>query len=641
MSTVPITSKQRFHAFREAAHNARKRNHALRSAHEAEHRGRSSQLRFVWPWLRPHRRTLLLILGLGVSSIAIDMLWPLASRYLVDRVILNSSLALSFKLRRLALISAAIATLFLINAGLDLLRSFRAQLLSSRVSSALRARLFRRILRLPMTEINELKTGGVISRLSNDVGDATSLLQTGCFDPVLSSVRLMATLCIIFSLEWRIAAAVMLAVPPIVLAQSLWLRRSRAIWKSMGEDRSEIDARVSEGLNGLRVVRGFARERREESSYTLGQHTVVRKHSLATSTQRGVALVWDLVVPLTQVTILWFGGYLVLRGQTTVGTLLAFQGYLWRLIDPITELVRSSSETQRGLAALERVCDVLDRPAEKPDRAKAVDAPAHVRELHLSHLDFSYCKGERVIRDVELRVPGGSVVALIGASGAGKTTLTDLIARFHDPTSGAIRLNGIDLRDIRLRSYRKLLGIVQQDVFLFDGSVRDNIAYGRDEASSAEVEEAARAAHAHEFITRLPDGYDTLVGERGVKLSGGQRQRLSIARALLAAPQILILDEATSNLDTESEQLIQASMQRLLVGRTTFIIAHRLSTIARADMIVVLDRGRVLEVGNHEALLRRRGVYAAMLERQAQTTERKPESRRELSRARSSRADAE
>jgi ATP-binding cassette subfamily B protein len=613
----------------------------MRGSRDAQQRSRRSQLRSAWLWLRPQRRALLSILGLGVASIAIDMLWPLASRYLVDRVLLDSSLALDSKLRRLGLISASIAGLFVINAGLDLVRGFRSQLLNSRLSSALRARLFRRILHLPMTEINELKTGGVVSRLSSDVGDATSLLQMALLDPVLSSVRLVATLCIIFSLEWRIATAVMLAVPPIVLAQNLWLRKSRAIWKSMGEDRSEIDARVSEGLNGLRVVRGFARERKEESSYTLGQHTVVRKHSLATSTQRGVTLVWDLVMPLTQITILWFGGYLVLHGQTTVGTILAFQGYLWRLIDPITELVKSISETQRGLAALERVCDVFDKPAEKPDRAKAVDAPARVRELHLSHLNFSYLEGEPVIQDVELRVPAGSVVALVGASGAGKTTLTDLIARFHDPTSGAIRLNGIDVRDIRLRSYRKLLGIVQQDVFLFDGSVRDNIAYGRDDASAAEIEAAARAAHAHEFIARLPQSYDTLVGERGVKLSGGQRQRLSIARALLADPQILILDEATSNLDTESEQLIQASMQRLLTGRTTFIIAHRLSTITRADMIVVLDRGRVLEIGNHDALLRRRGTYQAMFERQAQDPEHKPESRRERLRAHVGGADAE
>jgi len=238
-------------------------------------------------------------------------------------------------------------------------------------------------------------------------------------------------------------------------------------------------------------------------------------------------------------------------------------------------------------------------------------------------------------------VPGGAVVALVGVSGAGKTTLTDLVARFHDPTRGAIRLNGVDIRDIRLRSYRKLLGIVQQETFLFDGTVSENIAYGRSEATQAEVEEAARSANAHEFIRHLPEGYDTLVGERGVKLSGGQRQRLSIARAFLAAPQILILDEATSNLDTESEQLIQASMQRLLVNRTTFIVAHRLSTIRRADIIVVLSHGRIAEVGDHDSLMRRDGEYAEMVERQFQDSERKPESRRELRRERGSRADAE
>jgi len=639
MNRIPITSKQRFVAFRESNWTDAERVSEPRLVLDAErrrHRWRACQ-----EWLRPHRRTFWLVVTLGLSSIAIDMLWPLASRYLIDRVILQSSMPLPEKLRQLVLISAGIAGLFVVNSLFDLWRSFRSQLLDSRFSSALRARLFRRVLRLPMADIDQLKTGGVISRLSSDVDHTTGLLQTALLNPVLSGVRLVATLAVIFALDWRIAAIVVLAAPPIVIAQNVWLRRSRWIWKSMGQDRSEIDARVSEGLNGLRVVRGFARERSEERSFLLGQHTVIRKHSLATGTQRGVALVWDFVLPLTQITILGFGGYLVLGGQATVGTLLAFQGYLLRLFDPITELVKSNSETQRGLAALERVCDLLDKPEEKPDRPRAVDAPARVRELHFDHVHFGYRDDVRVIRDFELRVPGGSVVAMVGASGAGKTTLTDLVARFHDPTSGAIRLNGIDLQDIRLRSYRKLFGIVQQETFLFDGTVRDNIAYGRAQATQAEIEDAARSANAHEFISRLPERYDTLVGERGVKLSGGQRQRLSIARAFLAAPQILILDEATSSLDTESEQLIQASMQRLLANRTTFIIAHRLSTIRRADIIVVLEHGRIIEVGDHDSLMRRGGVYTDMVERQAQDSERMPESRRELRRERGSRADAE
>ncbi|MEI9947856.1 MAG: ABC transporter ATP-binding protein [Pseudomonadota bacterium] len=640
MNRIPPTSKQRFVAFRESNRNEAEPGSDRRVLLDVAAR-RRNRWRACQDWLRPHRRTLSLVVTLGLSSIAIDMIWPLASRYLIDRVILQPAMPLPAKLQQLVLISAGIAGLFAVNSVFDLWRSFRSQLLDSRFSSALRARLFRRVLRLPMSEINELKTGGVISRLSSDVDHTTGLLQTALVNPLLSAVRLVATLAVIFTLDWRIAAAVVLAVPPIVIAQNVWLRRSQLIWRSIGQDRSEIDARVSEGLNGLRVVRGFARERSEECSFLLGQHTIIRKHSLATNTQRGVALVWDLVMPLTQVTILGFGGYLILRGQATVGTLMAFQGYLLRLIDPITELVKSNSETQRGLAALERVWDLLDKPAEKPDRPRAVDAPARVREIHFNHVHFGYRKDVPVVRDFELRVPGGSVVALVGVSGAGKTTLTDLVARFHDPTSGAIRLNGIDLRDIRLQSYRKLLGIVQQETFLFDGTVRDNIAYGRGEATQAEIEDAARSANAHEFVARLPEGYDTLVGERGVKLSGGQRQRLSIARAILAEPQILILDEATSNLDTESEQLIQASMQRLLANRTTFIVAHRLSTIRRADIIVVLGQGRIVEVGDHDSLLRRSGAYADMVERQFQDGEKKPESRREMRRERGSRADAE
>jgi ATP-binding cassette, subfamily B, bacterial len=268
---------------------------------------------------------------------------------------------------------------------------------------------------------------------------------------------------------------------------------------------------------------------------------------------------------------------------------------------------------------MERVFEVLAMAPDKPDRPDARHAPAIVRELRFENVSFEYREGRPVVADFDVVVPGGSVVALVGRSGAGKTTVTDLVARFHDPTSGRILLNGTDLRDFRLRTYRGLLALVQQDVFLFDGSVRDNIAYGRYEATAAEVEDAARRANAHEFIEKLPDRYATTIGERGVKLSGGQQQRLAIARAILARPQILILDEATSNLDTESEQLIQASMAELLAGRTTFVIAHRLSTIHRADLILLMEEGRVIERGTHEALMAARGIYHGMVVRQMES----------------------
>jgi ATP-binding cassette subfamily B protein len=315
--------------------------------------------------------------------------------------------------------------------------------------------------------------------------------------------------------------------------------------------------------------------------------------------------------------IVWYGGYLAVTGRATVGDIMAFQWYMFLLLTPVWNIVNTFSELQRSLAATERVFEVLAAATDKPDRPDARDAPRVVAEIRFDGVEFEYREGRPVVRGLDVAVPGGSVVALVGRSGAGKTTVTVLVARFHDPTRGRILVNGCDIRDFRLRSYRDLLALVQQDVFLFDGSVRDNIAYGRPDATAAEVEDAARRANAHEFVAKLPDGYRTLVGERGVKLSGGQQQRLAIARAILASPQILILDEATSNLDTESEQLIQAAMATLLAGRTTFVIAHRLSTVRRADLILLMDDGRVVERGTHDELMAAGGVYAGMVARQS------------------------
>src|SRR5262245_53565434 len=299
---------------------------------------------------------------------------------------------------------------------------------------------------------------------------------------------------------------------------------------------------------------------------------------------------------------------------------MAFQWYTFLLMGPVWNIVNSFSELQRSLAAMERVFEVLGMENDKPDRPNASEAPPVVREITFEGVEFEYRENQPVVRDFNVSVIGGSVLALVGRSGAGKTTVTDLVARFHDPTRGRILLNGTDIREFKLGTYRDLLAIVQQDVFLFDGSVRDNIAYGRHDATDEEIEDAAHRANAHEFIVRLPEQYETFIGERGVKLSGGQQQRLAIARAVLKSPQILILDEATSNLDTESEQLIQASMAALLAGRTTFVIAHRLSTVRRADVILLMEEGRVIERGTHEELMKARGVYHSMVLRQMEST---------------------
>jgi ATP-binding cassette subfamily B protein len=343
---------------------------------------------------------------------------------------------------------------------------------------------------------------------------------------------------------------------------------------------------------------------------------VLRKELFAHRRELVIWTSWGLLLGGVNVVIVWYGGYLNLAGRASIGDIMAFQWYTFLLLNPVWNIVNSFSELQRSLAAMERVFDVLAMANDKPDRPDALDAPPVVHEIRFEQVEFEYREGRPVVRDFDVVVPGGSVVALVGRSGAGKTTVTDLVARFHDPTRGRILLNGVDIRDFKLAAYRHLLALVQQDVFLFDGSVRDNIAYSRRHATDAEVEDAAIRANAHEFIVKLPEQYQTFVGERGVKLSGGQQQRLAIARAMLASPQILILDEATSNLDTESEQLIQAAMASLLAGRTTFVIAHRLSTIRRADLILLMEDGRIVERGTHETLMSSGGLYAGMVLRQ-------------------------
>jgi ATP-binding cassette subfamily B protein/subfamily B ATP-binding cassette protein MsbA len=358
---------------------------------------------------------------------------------------------------------------------------------------------------------------------------------------------------------------------------------------------------------------------RELLDYLRGRHTVLRKELFAQRREMVLWTSWGLLLGVVNVVIVWYGGYLHIRGSATIGDIMAFQWYTFLLLNPVWNIVNSFSELQRSLAAMERVFEVLAMEDDKPDRPDAQAAPRVVRQIQFENVEFEYREGRPVVRDFNISVPGGTVVALVGRSGAGKTTVTDLVARFHDPSRGRILLNGTDIRDFRLRTYRDLLAIVQQDVFLFDGSVRDNIAYGRHDASDAEVEDAARRANAHEFIVRLPDQYETFIGERGVKLSGGQQQRLAIARAVLKSPQILILDEATSNLDTESEQLIQASMATLLAGRTTFVIAHRLSTVRRADLILLMEEGHVIERGGHEELMQARGAYYGMVLRQMES----------------------
>ena len=573
-------------------------------------------------WLKPLRVALTLVFVLALIRAGLEMIEPLFMRFIVDRVLLNQALTPAMRVTRLHLAGATFLVVIVVSSLINVTKDYRQRILNVRVMLSLRRALFDRLLNLPLPRLWDMKTGGILSRLTGDIETTTGLLQMAVVSPAISVIRLVIAVGVLLTLNWRLALTALAIIPGILLLSFVFARRVKPIYRSVRKDTEVIDGRVGETFSGIRVVRAFRGETREFQDYLRGRHTVLRKELFAHRRELVLWTSWGLIMSAVNVAIVWYGGYLHIRGRASVGDIMAFQWYSFLLLNPVWSIVNTFSELQRSLAAMERVFEVLGLESDKPDRPGAIEAPRVVREIRFDDVEFEYREGLPVLHDFNVTVPGGSVIALVGRSGAGKTTVTDLVARFHDPSKGRILLNGVDIRDFTLRSYRDLLALVQQEVFLFDGSVRDNIAYGRHNATDEDVEDAARRANAHEFIVKLPEQYDTFIGERGVKLSGGQQQRLAIARAILASPQILILDEATSNLDTESEQLIQASMAALLAGRTTFVIAHRLSTIRRADLILLLEDGRVTERGTHQELMAAQGAYHAMVLRQMESDSR-------------------
>ena len=515
----------------------------------------------------------------------------------------------------LALVLALIVA-EIIGVSISWIRVLATQKLNYRLAASLRQRLHEHLARLPLAQLAEYRTGGIISRVMSDTDQVVGGVQNAIVNPVGAVFRMICILLILIATNWKLFAVAAALIPPVVLIHLLIFRRLRPMWRNIQDDRGMLSSRVSDLFSGIRVVRSFRRERSEHKEFGARQYLLVRKQYFTSILGRLLATGWSIFVPAIGIVIMWYGGELVLQGKLKVGDLVMFEFYCVMLLGPITQMIDSLQNLQQNLGSLDRVCDVLNQPPDMPDRENALAIAEPPGHINLRDISFGYKPDQTVIDHITLDIPAGSMLAVVGPSGSGKTTLVNLIARFYDVASGAILLDGADIRDIRLADYRRQFAMVLQDVYLFDGTIMENIAFGRRNANEADIIEAAKKANAHEFIMAMDNGYQTPVGERGNKLSGGQKQRISIARAILADPRILVLDEATSSLDTHAEKLIQQALTDLMHNRTTIVIAHRLSTIMHADSIAVLAEGKIVEQGTHQQLLDSHGIYHMMFTQQ-------------------------
>ncbi len=569
-----------------------------------------STLRRLFLFLTPYWKTLLVSAVLLFGRAGMELVPPLFQKAIIDEVIGNSDLS------RLGLFVGSLVGVYGLQQLINAADMFIRHALGEKFILDLRVHIYAYLQRLSLSFFERTSTGELMSRVTNDVNALEQFVTHGSALTAVDLLRLFGGAAILFVLDARLALLVLLPVPILAISLRYFNTRIRPVYRHVRARLGDINAQLQDSLSGIRVIQAFVQEEQELARFAQESEGYYRARVQGIRYWATFFPAMRFVASMGTAIVLGVGAIMAVNGTLTLGTLVAFLSYIISFYEPINRLTEIDNVFQEAIAAGERIFELLDETAEIKDAVDAVELPPIQGNVFFDDVHFRYGSGDEVLRNVSFRMAAGEVVALVGPSGAGKTSIANLLCRFYDPIRGRITLDGHDLRHLQLASLRKQVAVVLQDTFLFNTTVRENLLYGKPDATDAELLAATKAAYAHEFIELLPEGYDTEIGERGVKLSGGQKQRLALARAILADPRILILDEATSSVDAEAEYLIQQALDAVLEGRTALVIAHRLSTVRNADKIVALEEGRIVEVGDHRELMERKGLYSQLYQRQ-------------------------
>ncbi|MCU9614647.1 ABC transporter ATP-binding protein/permease [Caldibacillus lycopersici] len=568
-------------------------------------------MRRYMEFVKPYRKQIVITLIIGIIKFIIPLLIPILIKYVIDDVIANDLLTKDEKLTRLFLSIGIMGFIFVvIRPPVEYYRQYFAQWTSNKILYDIRKFLYGHLQKLGLQFYANKKTGEVISRVINDVEQTKEFVITGLMNVWIDLTTIFIALGIMLALDIKLTLVSIIMIPFYAISIKYFFGNLRKLTRNRSQALAEVQGYLHERVQGVAVIKSFAIEEHEQTLFNKTNRNFLQKALAHTSWNAKAFAVVNTITDISPILIVAYAGYEVINGNLSIGTMVAFTGYIERLYGPLRRLVNSSTTLTQAVASMDRVFALIDEEYDITDKPNAKEIQKAHGHIEFRDVSFSYGEDESLaLKNISLNITAGQTIALVGMSGGGKSTLVSLIPRFYDVTSGKILLDGSDIRDVKAHSLRNQIGMVLQDNILFSDTVKENILLGKPGASDEEVIEAAKAANAYDFIMNLPNGFDTKVGERGVKLSGGQKQRVAIARVFLKNPPILILDEATSALDLESEHLIQEALDKLARDRTTLIVAHRLSTITHADQIVLVEHGKIVEVGRHEELMAKKGHY--------------------------------